>query len=201
MPSGELPEGLSGSPNGNKFVISRTISQNAEARNYEYTVRARNEAGTSEAMTIRSTVTKAGSEMPNAAQVPAKEIANMTDNEIAETIGNNTEVALTGNVENLSKTIVKLETLMGVKMLDLLQIIGVSELKLDQTTLENIILEGNQSIKTVDIIGSTTLTELNLSRSVVKTVNVKDCESLKVVNLEGCESLETLDCSNNETVQ
>ena len=192
LPSGELPEGLSYMIDGNNFVISGTVSSNSETRDYVYTVRARNEAGTSETMTITITVTGAGSGTPSAVQVSAEQISNMTDEEIAETIGNNTEVTLTGNVENLSETIARLETLTNVKTLDLSQVTGVSELKLGQTTLESITLEGNQSIKTVAVTGNTTLTALNLGGSKVETVDVEGCENLVSINVEGAENLTSL---------
>ena len=195
LTNGELPEGLTYIIDENKFVINGTVSSNVETKDYVYTVQARNEAGISEAMTITITVTGTGSETPNAVQVPAEEIANMTDEEITETIGNNTEVTLTGNVENLSETITKLETLTDVKTLDLSEVTGVSELKLEETTLESITLEGNQSITTVEIAGNATLTTLNLAGSKIETVDAKGCENLEEVNLAGCESLEYLDVS------
>ena len=195
LPSGELPEGLTYRTEENKFVISGTVSQNAEARDYVYTVRARNEAGTSEAVTITITVTGTGSGTSSSVQVPAEEIANMTDDEIADIIGNETEITLTGNVENLTETITKIETLTDIKTLDLSQVTGVSELKLNETSLESITLAGNQSIKTVEITGNTTLTDLNLSGSAVEILDAKGCENLEDVNLEGCQSLEYLDVS------
>ena len=195
LPSGELPEGLTYTTDGNKFFISGTVSSNVETRDYVYTVRARNEAGTSEAITITITVSGTGSGTQNAVQVPAEEISNMTDEEIAETIGNNTEISLTGDVENLSETIERLETLTDVKTLDLSQVTGVSELKLENTQLESITLEGNQSITTVEITDNETLTTLNLAGSNVEIVDAKGCENLEEVNLEGCENLEYLDVS------
>ena len=192
LKDGELPEGLIYRTDGNKFVISGTVSSNAEARDYVYTVRARNEAGTSEAMTITITVNGTGSETPSAVEVPAEKISNMTDDEITETIGNNTEVELTGNVENLSETIARLETLTDVKTLDLSQVKGGSELKLEQTTLESITLEGNQSIKKVEITGNETLTTLNLAGSKVETVDAEGCENLTSINVDGAENLTSL---------
>ena len=192
---GELPEGLSGRPDGDKFVISGTVSPNSDTRNYVYAVRARNEAGTSEAMTITITVTGTGSGTSDSVQVPAEEIPNMTDEEIAETIGNKTEVTLTGNVENLSETIKRIETLTDVKTLDLSQVTGVSELKLENTTLESITLEGNQSITKVEINGNETLTALNLGGSKVETVDVQGCKNLTEVNVEGAENLTALNVS------
>lgn len=44
---------------------------------------------------------------------------------------------LTGNVTNLSEIIARLETLMDVKTLDLSQITGISELRLDNTKLDS----------------------------------------------------------------
>lgn len=83
-------------------------------------MRGRNEAGTLEPITVTITVTGTSSETPSAVQVPVEEISNMTDKEIAELIGNNTEVILTGNIENLSETIERLETLKAAKTLDIL---------------------------------------------------------------------------------
>ena len=68
-------------------------------------------------------------------------------------------------------------------------------MKLENTTLESITLEGNQSITTVEITGNETLTTLNLSGSNVEIVDAKGCENLEEVNLEGCENLEYLDVS------
>ena len=191
---------------GNKFVISGTVSSNVETRDYVYTVRARNEAGISEAMTITITVTSSGSGTSNAVQVPAEEISNMIDEEITETIGNNTEVTLTGDVENLLETIERLEALTDVTMLDLSQVTGVSELKLENTTLESITLEGNQSITTVEITGNETLTTLNLTGSNVEIVDAKGCENLEYLdvsetaitelNVQDCTNLVTLNCAS-----
>ena len=192
LPSGELPEGLSYTADGNKFVISGTVSQTLEARAYVYTVRARNEAGTSEAITLTITVTATGTATSERVEVSAGEISAMTDEEIVATLGNKTDIALTGNVENLSETIARLETVTNVKTLDLSKVTGVSELKLEQTTLESITLAGNQSIKTVAVTGNTTLTALNLSGSAVETVDAEGCENLQAVNVEGATNLTTL---------
>ena len=206
LTDGELPEGLIYTTDGNKFVISVTVSSNVETRDYVYTVRARNEAGISEAMTITITVTSSGSGTSNAVQVPAEEISNMTDEEITETIGNNTEVTLTGDVENLSETIERLEALTDVTTLDLSKVTGVSELKLENTTLESITLEGNQSITTVEITGNETLTTLNLAGSNVEIVDAKGCENLEYLdvsetaitelNVHDCTNLVTLNCAS-----
>ncbi len=192
LPSGELPEGLSYTADGNKFVISGTVSQTLEARAYVYTVRARNEAGTSEAITLTITVTATGTATSERVEVSAGEISAMTDEEIVATLGNKTDIALTGNVENLSETIARLETVTNVKTLDLSKVTGVSELKLEQTTLESITLAGNQSIKTVAVTGNTTLTTLNLAGSKVETVDAEGCEKLTSINLEGAENLTSL---------
>ncbi len=77
------------------------------------------------------------SETPNTIQVSAEQISNITDDKIAETFANNTNVALTGNVTNLSEIIARLETLTDVKTLDLSQITGISELRLDNTKLDS----------------------------------------------------------------
>ena len=77
------------------------------------------------------------SETPNTIQVSAEQISNIIDDKIAETFANNTNVALTGNVTNLSEIIARLETLTDVKTLDLSQITGISELRLDNTKLDS----------------------------------------------------------------
>lgn len=77
------------------------------------------------------------SETPNTIQVSAEQISNITDDKIAETFAKNTNVALTGNVTNLSEIIARLETLTDVKTLDLSQITGISELRLDNTKLDS----------------------------------------------------------------
>ena len=125
-------------------------------------------------------------------QVSADVLSKMTDEEIANTLGSKTEISLTGSVDNLSEIVTRLETLTNVKTLDLSQVTGATELKLEQTTLENITLEGNQSIKNVEMTASKTLTTLNLSRSKVETVNVEGCENLVSINVEGAENLTVL---------
>ena len=116
--SGELPEGLTYSIDGNKFVISGIVSQNSEARDYVYTVRAMNEVGISETLLITITVTVAASVTPNYIEAPAEEVSVMTNEEIKETFGGNENIVLTGETENLSEIISKLENLTEVKTLD-----------------------------------------------------------------------------------
>lgn len=192
LPGGELPEGLSGRSDGDKFVISGTVSSNSETRNYVYAVRARNEAGTSEAMTITITVTGTGLVTPDYVEVPAGEIHEMTDEEIAETFADTTNIVLTGEVTNITETIARLESLTDVKTLDLSLITGISELKLENTTLESITLEGNQSITKVEINGNETLTALNLGGSKVETVDAEGCKRLTSINVERAENLTAL---------
>ena len=192
LPSGELPEGLSGRSDGDKFVISGTVSSNSETRNYVYAVRARNEAGMSEAMTITITVTGTGSVTPDYVEVPAGEIHEMTDEEITETFADTTNIVLTGEVTNITEIIARLESLTDVKTLDLSLITGISELKLENTTLESITLEGNQSITKVEINGNETLTALNLGGSKVETVDAEGCKRLTSINVERAENLTAL---------
>lgn len=192
LPSGELPEGLSGRSDGDKFVISGTVSSNSETRSYVYAVRARNEAGMSEAMTITITVTGTGSVTPDYVEVPAGEIHEMTDEEITETFADTTNIVLTGEVTNITETIARLESLTDVKTLDLSLITGISELKLENTTLESITLEGNQSITKVEINGNETLTALNLGGSKVETVDAEGCKRLTSINVERAENLTAL---------
>ena len=69
---------VSGRSDGDKFVISGTVSSNSETGDYVYTVRARKEAGTSGAMTITITVTGTGAATSDYVEVPAGEIHEMT---------------------------------------------------------------------------------------------------------------------------
>ncbi|MDY6399576.1 MAG: InlB B-repeat-containing protein [Synergistales bacterium] len=140
------------------------------------------------------------SETFDSTKVSADVLAKMTDEEIANTLGNKTEISLTGNVDNLSETIARLESLTNVKTLDLSQVTGATELKLEQTTLENITLEGNQSIKNVEVTASKTLTTLNLGSSKVETVNVEGCENLVSINVEGAENLTVLNVNKTNIV-
>lgn len=113
---------------------------------------------------------------------------------------------MTGDVSNLSEVIARLESLTGITTLDLSQVTGVTELRLENTTIESIKLEGNLSITRVEIAVSSTLETLNSSGSSIESVNAKNCSNLQVfnvrgngnlteVNIEGCVSLAYLDVS------
>ena len=178
-------------------------------------------------LTVNEAATSGTYEVEITAKTVSSEIRGMDTKKVTVTVINTAPMPVvsvpTGNIENLSETLARLETLTEVKTLDLLQVTGVSELKLKQTTLED-----KQSIKKVEITGNETLTTLNSAGSKVETVDAKGCESLEYLDvsetpitvlnvqdyknlgtlncascdisyfsIEGCEKLETLDCRNN----
>ena len=211
LTDGELPKNLSFNTDENKLVISGTVSREIEAGAYDYTVRASNEAGTSEPVAITITVSGTSTDS-EVIQISVEEISNMTDEEITRMFIGKTNIELTGNITNLSELIKRLERLMNVKILNLSQIMGAVELKLENTKLEGITLEGNQSIKNIEITGN--LLTLNLKNSKVETVDVKGCKNLEIINIEGAENLQKLnvretkittlnakDCTKLETVE
>ena len=193
--NGTLPEGLTGSANGETYVISGTVAGTAEIRDYPYVIKAANEAGEAE-KNITITVSEAESVSGETIEIIPDEIAVMTDEELQEMVEGMTEIALTGKVENLSEVITRLETVTEIKTLDLSLVEGVEEVKLDETNkVETLTLTGNQSIQKVEVTGNTSLKSLNMAGSVIETVDAKWCENLTEVNLEGCENLSYLDVS------
>ncbi|MBQ7196513.1 MAG: InlB B-repeat-containing protein, partial [Synergistaceae bacterium] len=119
--SGELPEGLAYSQNGNNFVISGRISLAAATRVYNFTVNAANDAG-SASKEISFTVQSAAS-TPTEEKTPEEmvvdtitntltsdDLENVTQEEIATAIENKqqeqadaTKEASTGQVEDTTK--------------------------------------------------------------------------------------------------
>ena len=199
--SGELPTGLTYVSSNSDFVISGTISTTAETRAYACTVIASNDFGTAEkniSITVQSTYTPP--EEPDVQTYTNDEINDMTDDEIKKNFGDAQPLTLTGQItqEQLNAVIEKVKSVTTIKMLNLSQVEGISEVIFESSsTVENLMIRNNQSIKTVEVTHNESIKALDIGGSKVETLNASGCDNLEEVNIEGCESLVSLDV--NET--
>ncbi|MBR0315657.1 MAG: InlB B-repeat-containing protein, partial [Synergistaceae bacterium] len=137
-------------------------------------------------------------ETPESNTTDAAEILNMSEEKIAETFANKTEITLTGNIsnENLSAVIEKIASVTEVKTLDLSQIEGVTEVKLPATVAVEVLnVAGNKSVTKIEVQNNTSLQKIDLSESKVETVDVKGCTELTEIVLTNCDELQYLDVS------
>lgn len=137
-----------------------------------------------------------GNVIPEKIEINTEKINNMSSDELKKMFENKTDVALTGEIDDLSQVLKNLESVTTVKTLDLSKVEKLTDVKLDENSkIENLILTGNGSVKTVTIPGNTALKNLDISESKVTTVDIKGCTNIESVNMNNCELLEYLDVS------
>jgi len=135
-------------------------------------------------------------------ELDTEDLKNIPEEELKEQIGETSHVILYGDMsgadaQEVADLIEKIENVTELKILDLSNVTGITEISLPENTkLEELHIENSETLITLDISNSA-IKKLNTNGCVnLESLNCSFCDIIEL-DIDGCGELSELNCSYN----